>query len=90
MGANQEISMQIDPDRLQVLAHQYTVYAEFCREQAAWSAGPYKDLWLRLAEQWTRLAREANGRSLLACASARGDPRRRPSAFQNGGDRRRQ
>jgi hypothetical protein len=44
-------------------AHEYRMFSEECIQQASKSGNPEdKANWLKLAEEWTRLAREAERR----------------------------
>jgi hypothetical protein len=41
-----------------VLAEHYRMQAEACHQMARITVGPVKDVWLELAAEWTKLARE--------------------------------
>lgn len=42
-----------------VLAEHYRLQAELCHQMARATVSPFKDCWLELAEEWARLAQEA-------------------------------
>ena len=41
-----------------VLAEHYRMQAEVCHQMARITVGPVKEVWLELAAEWTKLARE--------------------------------
>ena len=53
---------QIDADRFDELAENYSIQADYCRREAE---GPL-DLWMLLATAWTKLAEETKARSGVA------------------------
>ena len=54
--------INVDPERLEVLAANYRDQAEFCRRMAAMAATTAQEQeWLRRAAEWTRLAENAEG-----------------------------
>jgi len=42
-----------------VLAEHYSTQADVCHQMAGMTVSPFKEGWLELAEEWTKLAREA-------------------------------
>ena len=42
-----------------VLAEHYCAQAEMCHQMARMTLSPFKEGWLELAAEWTKLAREA-------------------------------
>jgi len=42
-----------------VLAEHYGTQADVCHQMARMTVSPFKEGWLELAEEWTKLAREA-------------------------------
>src|SRR5262245_33445575 len=42
-----------------VLAEHYSAQAEMCHQAARMAVSPFKEGWLELAAEWTKLAREA-------------------------------
>jgi hypothetical protein len=48
---------EIDRDRMQVLAERFRGEADECRQMAEGASSPHtKAEWLRLADEWTKLA----------------------------------
>ena len=45
-----------------VLAEHYSAQAEMCKQMAWMSVSPVKEVWLELANEWTKLAREAEAK----------------------------
>jgi hypothetical protein len=45
-----------------VLAEHYRTQAEVCRQMARTTVSPFKEGWLELAAEWTKLAREAEAK----------------------------
>lgn len=41
-----------------VLAEHYRLQAELCHQMARATVSPFKEGWLELAEEWTKLAQE--------------------------------
>ena len=45
------------------LAEHYRAQAEVCHQMARMTVSPFKDGWLELAAEWTKLARETDARA---------------------------
>jgi hypothetical protein len=48
-----------------LLAEHYNTQAEVCLQMARVTMSPVKDVWLELAAEWTKLARETEARAAL-------------------------
>jgi hypothetical protein len=48
-----------------VLAEHYRTQAEVCRQTALMTVSPFKEGWLELAAEWTKLAVEAGAKAEL-------------------------
>ena len=48
-----------------VLAEHYRTQAEVCRQTALMTVSPFKEGWLELAAEWTKLAVEAGAKGEL-------------------------
>jgi hypothetical protein len=48
-----------------VLAEHYRTQAEVCRQMALMTVKPFKEVWLELAAEWTKLARETEAKAAL-------------------------
>ena len=48
-----------------VLAEHYTSQAQVCRQMALMTVSPFKEVWLDLAAEWTKLARETEAKAAL-------------------------
>jgi hypothetical protein len=53
----------VDTERFYWLAQRYDGEAAVCCEMAEATVGPRKEVWLRIAAKWVRLAEEAQARS---------------------------
>jgi hypothetical protein len=51
-----------DVTSFEFLAEHYRTQAETCRQMAGMTLSPYKEVWLELAEEWTKLVRETEGK----------------------------
>jgi len=47
------------------LADQYRTHAETCRQMALITVSPLKEGWLEFADEWTKLAKEAEEKAAL-------------------------
>jgi hypothetical protein len=47
-----------------VLADHYLMQAEVCHQMARFAVSPFKEGWLEFAEEWTKLAQEAEAKTL--------------------------
>ena len=47
------------------LAEHYRAQAEVCHQMARMTVSPFKEGWLELAAEWTKLARETDARAAL-------------------------
>jgi len=45
-----------------VLAEHYNAQAEICKQMARITVSPFKEGWQELADEWTKLAREAKAK----------------------------
>jgi hypothetical protein len=57
------MKQQINADRLDNLAEEYSTHADDCHYMAERAVSPFKEDWVRLATSWTSLAEEAKARS---------------------------
>ena len=60
-----DLSMRLrlsDAATFSVLAEHYRAQAEVCRQMALMAAGPLKESWLEFADEWTKLAKDAEAK----------------------------
>jgi hypothetical protein len=50
-----------------VLAEHFRSQADLCRQTARVTVSPFKDGWLELAAEWTKLAQETEAKAVLEC-----------------------
>jgi len=48
-----------------VLAEHYGSQAQVCRQMALMTVSPFKEVWLDLAAEWTKLAQETEAKAAL-------------------------
>ena len=54
-----------DAASLSFLAEHYSAQAEMCHQMARMTVSPFKEVWLDLAAEWTKLARETEEKAAL-------------------------